>query len=172
MPIKRILKLVEADTRNPQLDSVRDDLHRLKLLWILSTTSPLLYLAISHYIRLTFFTASERGFAPLSAGQFQWLVALFAVLAAGIQAVHLVIRRRYAASLSAAPHVTTLLRLYRNRTLSLMAASEAPVLLGFILFLVQGHLWSVFLFGLVSMIYYAQSYPSETRLGSYARAGR
>ncbi len=169
MPLKRITKLTGAFPRSPYLDSVRDDLNRLKLLWILSTTSPLLYLAISRYIKLTFFTATEMGFAPLPVDKFQMMVIAFALMAAGVQIAHVVMRHRFSSGLQDGRNLTVLLRVYRNRTLSLMAISEIPVVLGFILFIVQGHLWSIFLFGVASLFYYAQSYPSETLLGTYAK---
>lgn len=173
MSLKKISKLAQAMPRNPHLDSVRDDLNRLKLLWVVSSTSPLLYLAVSHYVKLTFFNPpTEVGLAPLSPQHFTWAVLACAVFAAGMQMVQLYLRRRYAGAMGQGKHVTSLLRLYRNRTLALMAASEVPVLLGFGLFLMQGDLRVLFLFGLVSLVLYGQSYPSETTLGSYAKSRR
>ena len=126
---------------------------------------------VSRYIKLTFFgPPDDMGFSPLSTQHFHWLVMGSAVIALGVQALHVILRQRFSAPLGRnGRDVNELLRVYRNRTLSLMAASELPVLLGFTLFLVQGHLYPVFLFGLVSLIYYGQSYPSESQLSLYAK---
>ncbi len=170
MPEKKLSRFFPAVSRDPQLDAVRDDLNRLKLLWVVSTTSPLLYLTVSHYIRLTFFgPPDDLGFSTLTAQAFQYAVGACAAVAVGVQALHFFLRRRFASDLRSGKHVTELLRVYRNRTLALMAASEAPVLMGFVLFLVQGQQWTVFLFGALSLVYYAQSYPSETMLGKFAK---
>ncbi len=170
MAENKLSRFFTAVPRNPQLDVVREDLNRLKLLWVLSTTSPLLYLAVSHYIRLTFFgPPDDNGFSPLSPQAFQIAFGACAAVALGVQGLHCYLRRRFDSELCSGKHVTELLRFYRNRTLALMGASEAPVLMGFGLFLVQGQLWTVFLLGAMSLVYYAQSYPSETGLGNYTR---
>ena len=72
---------------------------------------------------------------------FNKVLIAVAAAAGAIQGVLFFIRRFYNAKMLALPRdMTALFRLYMRRTCMLIAASEFAIILGFILFLVQGRL--------------------------------
>jgi hypothetical protein len=63
-----------------------------------------------------------------------------------------------------------MIKIYTRSTLKLMLLSEAVVILGFLLFLLNGQATVLLAFGIAGMVFYGQSYPSERRLGTIARS--
>lgn len=154
-------------SRQPELESVRDDLNRLKLTWGLCCASPILYLLFSRFIQDTFFASNSNGFAHLPQNQYYIAIGIAGVLVLGLQVAMLVLRRRYQEKMrNSMKHPQQLLRMYSRRTFQMMLISEVAVVLGFVLFLLNGQASVVFAFGIATMLYYAQSYPSERALSA------
>src|SRR5687767_12870164 len=82
-------------TRHPQLESIREDLNRLKITWGLCCASPILYLLFSQLIQDTFFTAKQMGFANLTQNQSYLAIGLAAGVVLAMQGVMFLIRRNY-----------------------------------------------------------------------------
>jgi heme O synthase-like polyprenyltransferase len=159
-----------AVPRFPQLEPVRDDLNRLKITWGLCCASPILYLLFSQFIQQTFFSAHEMGFAQLPFSQYRFAVIGAACAALAIQALMFYVRRRHESEMRrTCKSAAQLLKVYSRSTFKLMLLSEAVVIFGFILFLLNGQSAVLLAFGIAGMVFYAQSYPSEGRLGSIAR---
>ena len=117
---------------------------------------------MAQLIRDYWFTAVRpKGLLGLTPEAYRATVAGFATVAAALQAAILLAKFRFGALVRGnADKPARVTQLCMWRTLVLIALSETAVLLGFMLFLVQGQMATVFGFGLVSFLYYAQSYPS------------
>src|SRR5207248_1209336 len=90
-----LMKTEEA-VRYPQLNAVRDDLNRLKIMWIVCCGSPLIYLfAARLIIDNCFAPPAIPGFAPMSGPTFNKVLIGFAGVAGAIQGVLYFIRRFY-----------------------------------------------------------------------------
>lgn len=160
--------------RFPELDSVRSDLHRLKVMWIICCLSPLFYLFVARLISKAWFdfNTQQHGFLGLSDRNYVILAAIFGALAVALQGVIIFLRQRYAAEMRRTGRsAMLLLQIYMRRTIFLMGLSETTIFLGFILFLLNGDIRAIFVFGLIGLFYYAQSYPSEQGLGAFVRQG-
>ena len=165
------MKSDQALPRYPQLNAIRDDLNRLKLLWIACCASPLIYLFAASLIGESYFNAEKHGFGNLSAEAFRRILIGFAAAGAAVQCLMLYFRHSFQALLRAhAGDLGELLRLYTRRTYLMIAASECAIVLGFVLFLIQGRLDVLFGFCILGMVYYAQSYPSESGLGALTQS--
>ncbi|MGI8906209.1 MAG: hypothetical protein ACR2IE_06940 [Candidatus Sumerlaeaceae bacterium] len=125
----------------------------------------------SQFIQQMYFTAKDMGFAQLPMGQYRAAVMCCAVLALAVQGVMFLVRRKHEEEMRRTAKSTyQLLRIYTRRTFKLMLLSEAVVILGFVLFLLNGQAAVLLGFGIAGMLYYAQSYPSERALASMARS--
>lgn len=165
-----MFKFGQATPKNPELNAVRTDLTKLKLLWLTACVSPILYLQIGKFISDIFFNPPDQmGFFRMDAGQYR--ICFFSVVAAAValQALILWIRRNYDEKMRGSGHVNTMFKLYTKRTFRLMAISEAVILAGAVLFLLNGRLDHLFAFGIVGMVFYAQSYPSESGLNAITK---
>lgn len=160
-----------AVPRFPKLEPVRDDLNRLKITWGLCCASPILYLLFSQFIQQTYFTAKEMGFAQLPWNTYRVTVISAALLALTVQALMFYVRRKHEREMrSTCKSAHQMLKIYSRSTFKLMLLSEAVVILGFCLFLLNGQAPVLLAFGIAGMVYYAQSYPSESRLASIAQS--
>ena len=161
----------QAVPRFPQLEQVRGDLNRLKITWGLCCASPILYLLFSQFIQSTYFTSKDMGFAQLSSNAYKIAIGAAVTLAFVVQAVMFVVRRRHAMEMRrTAKSAHQLVQIYTRRTFKLMLLSEAVVIIGFVLFLLNGQALVLLAFGIAGMLLYAQSYPSERALASIARS--
>lgn len=158
----------QAVPRFPQLESVRDELNRLKITWALCCASPILYLLFSQFIQDMYFSAKDMGFAQLPANYYRGVVIGCAAVVVAMQIIMLIVRKRHDGEMrnTAAKSAPLLLSIYTKRTFKLMLLSEVAVLLGFVLFLLNGQIAVLFAFGIAAMLCYAQSYPSERALAS------
>jgi hypothetical protein len=161
----------QAVPRIPQLESVREDLNRLKITWGLCCASPILYLLFSQLIQQMYFSANEMGFAQLSSSRYRGAIIGCGFAALVVQAVMLFVRKRGEQQMRRTAKSThQLFQIYTRRTFKLMLLSEAVVILGFALFLLNGQTTALLGFGIAGMLFYAQSYPSERALASIARS--
>jgi hypothetical protein len=149
------------------LETIRTDLNRLKWLWGFCCSSPIIYFLVARFIETHWFDSPEtKGFWSMSTRGYITLAASFVVMVMILQVAIVLVRRHYDAilrTLTSAPEV--LLAVYTRCTFILLLLSETCVLFGFILFLVQGDIRPILPFGLCGLLFYAQAYPGETRLG-------
>lgn len=165
------MKSDEAVTHSPELEPIREDLLRLKLMWIFCCVSPILYLILARFISSNFFNdADHPGLFPLDPHQYRAVMITFAAAALLLQPVIFLIRSRFAKEMRRrGGHAVRLMQIYWRRTFALFAVCEATIFLGFLLFILNGRLSDIVIFGSLGLVYYAQSYPSESGLRALAR---
>lgn len=161
------LKFNNSDGRYPELAPIRNELHRLKIMWVLCCLSPLAYLGLALYVTQKWFSWREqRGLFKFSDQTYLILAIVFGLMALALEAVILLIRKRYDERMRAAGRaVVQLMELYSRRTFILVALCETAIMIGFVFFLLSGRLDAVLASGILGLLYYAQSYPSEQGLG-------
>ena len=158
-------------TRSPELESIRSDLLKLKIMWGMCCITPVLYLLIAQVIaRNLFLWQDTPGFFRLAPESYRALLLALGGFAVLVQGLILIVRYHFRGRMTTGiPHATKLLNCYTRRTLALVVLSELTVASGFVMFLLNGQLSAVFMFGLVGLVYYAQSYPSESGLHAISR---
>lgn len=136
---------------------ITSETRNLVKMWALCCFSPLLYLGASWYVKP--YVPME--FLPrLSPDHLKRVLVIMGLGCLVIQGIHLAVRLRSRARLSAAASDTAqYAKRLTARTLTLIGLSELPVFSGFCLFVLQGDLRIVFGFGLFSMLLYGQSHP-------------
>ena len=159
----------EALAPKPRLDIIKPDLLRLKTAWMICSASPILYLFLADLVRTNWFEGGK-GLANLSALQDKYLIWSVGAVVCILELVLLMVRFKFQSKLDeAASSLSTLIRTYTKRTFIMIALCETTAVLGFIVFLMDGHLPIICAFGIASMMMYAQSYPSERGLAAAAR---
>lgn len=148
------------------MEAMRVELVKLKTMWSLCCFTPILYLLVAQIVASRVFASREvPGFIRLQDETYRALLFGAGGLAISLQGTILWVRRFYDTRMrSASRDAARLLHFYTRRTFVLVALSETMALIGFVLFLLNGQLSAAFCGGLIGMIFYAQSYPSETRL--------
>jgi len=153
------------------LQSAREEIRRLKFLWVLCCLTPLLYMLVARAIDVSWFQPSgRRGLLQIHSSTYLVVTGVFACTAGFLQVVIFIVKRNYAAEMrkpSLKP--ADVLQIFKKRTIILAALSESAVLLGFILFLFRGDLTAVFGFGVLAFVYYAESYPADRQTGLFGR---
>jgi O-antigen ligase len=159
-------------SRSPELEPIRNDLVKLKVMWSMCCVTPILYLVIAQVITTNVFAWRETpGFFHVGNEAYRYLLMGVLGLALLAQGLIVYVRRFYERRMrSGSRHAAKLLQCYLKRTLFLVILSETTVLSGFILFILNGQLAAVFATGLVGLLYYAQSYPSERGLHAVSRS--
>lgn len=156
--------------RFPEVDPIRDELERMKWIWVACCVAPLIYLLAAHWIQRQWF--QEKGHAGLLTLQGQTR-SLLAIVFLGteilLQGLISVVRRYFAVQLTKnrPQGIKALMAVYRKRTLILCAISETAALLGFLYFLAVGDFRALFVGGVAAYLFYAQSYPSEHGLARH-----
>ena len=165
------MKTQEAVTRTPELEAIRSDLVKLKVMWSMCCITPVLYLAIAQIVAGHVFIWQEApGFFPLESANYRMLLLGIFGLVLLIQGVIFYVRKYYGTRMrTGSRHAAKLLQCYTRRTLMLVVLSEITALSGFLLFMLNGRLSEVFLLGMIGLVYYAQSYPSETGIREISR---
>ncbi len=134
--------------------------------WMLGLTSPLLYLIICAVVnRSVFAHRSQAGFWPLEPKTYQLLQAALALAAAAAFPLLLWLKSKWAMSVpEAARPGSGLLDSPRGRRfLVLFMVCDTVAVTGLILFLIQGRLSAMLLFGILGLINYAAAYPGEKK---------
>lgn len=168
------MKSDDAVSHFSWLEPVRGDLLRLKIIWILCCLSPLVYLTFSRFVVTEWFTAAgSQGFYHLAPESYRTLLVVLGVVVLGLEGLLLYVRHHFSVQMGSrsARSAAQLLQIYLKRTIFLAAISEIATFLGFVLYLFNGELSSVFLFGMAGLIFYAQSYPSQRGLVAFAKRG-
>jgi hypothetical protein len=142
-----------------------NELARLRTLWYFYLLSPVAYLIIALVIDYNVFKPNnQRGFVALSAETYR--LVLLALGALGLAAEPLIVwlKAWYEKRILDALDDPSLFRKRLTlRTLVLAGICDVVAILGLLLFLLRGDIRTVFFFGILSLIYYAQVYPSKLR---------
>jgi hypothetical protein len=156
--------------RYPFLDPVREDLLRIKWLWVACCFSPVIYFLIARAIDAWWFReAAAPGLLPVSSSYGRFFSQLFLAAIVALQAALVVLRRWFnRRAVAQAETLRALVAIYMKRTLVLLAVSECAVLGGFLYFVAFGDMRAVLVGGIFSYLFYAQSYPSEEGLARLA----
>ncbi|MCX8037399.1 MAG: hypothetical protein N3D11_10225 [Candidatus Sumerlaeia bacterium] len=134
--------------------------------WMLGLTSPLIYLIICAVVnRSVFAHRSQAGFWPLETKTYQFLLAGLAVAAVCTFPLLWRLKTKWAMR---APEVegveNTLLDSPRGRRfLVLFMVCDTVAVTGLILFLIQGQMSAMLLFGILGLVNYAAAYPGERK---------
>ncbi len=156
--------------RYPQLEPVFAELLRAKRIWLACCFSPFVYFIAARAVASWFF--AERPQPGLLDVSNEWRAILpnvFLLYAVALQGALVGLRRFFNRRASKnAGDLRRVAAIYMTRTLVLLALSECAVLGGFLFFLALGDMKAVFVGGVISFIFYAQSYPSEEGLARLA----
>ncbi len=134
--------------------------------WMLGLTSPVIYLIICAVInRSVFARRSQAGFWPLEPKTYQLLLAGLAVAAACAFPILLLLKAKWAMSAPELEGVeSTLLDSPRGRRfLVLFMICDTVAVIGLILFLIQGQMSAMLLFGILGLVNYAAAWPGEKK---------
>ena len=136
-------------------------IHRL---WTFGLTSPVIYLIVCVAVqRFVFSRRTYSGFSPLPAEIYHWVVVALVAVAAGAIPIVYWLKVRWAAkapdSNDEEAWVTETRR--GRRFLALFMISDTIALLGLILFLIQGRMMEMMIFGILGLLNYAASCPGK-----------
>ena len=142
---------------------------RIRGLWRICLCLPMAYLFVCAAVNYYYFIPrSQIGIYPLSQSTYELAFFSGLIVALGIEAAIFMLRRDTKAYLVARAHSPReLIESYRWRFFIMAALCDTVSFIGVILFLLNGTLKAVFIFGLLALICYAQIHPS-TRLARAA----
>jgi hypothetical protein len=147
-------------------NALETELSRLRTFWYFYILSPVVYLIIAliidHYV---FDPKGSRGFVTLSDSMYRYLLLMLGALGVSAQILILRLKPWFARRVREAFEDSFLLRRrLTTHTLILAGICDVVAILGLLLFILRGDIRTVFVFGLLSLIYYAQVYPSKPRI--------
>ncbi|MGB9691918.1 MAG: hypothetical protein ACPL7D_07085 [Candidatus Sumerlaeaceae bacterium] len=156
--------------RYPFLDPVRGELLKAKWIWVACCFSPIIYFFLARAVEVwSFRDAAKSGLVGLDPENRDRAAKAFFLFAVSLEAAVLSLRHWF--NRRARSGTTTLqevMSLYLKRTIVLLAVSECAVLGGFVYFLLFGDMRALLIGGVLTYLYYAQSYPSEEGLARLA----
>jgi hypothetical protein len=132
--------------------------------WMISLTSPLIYLVICLLVdRYVFVRYPIPGFSPLSAPVYSWLFGALALLAFISLPVVFFLKRQWAVKArEAVDEDAAILESPRGRRFAiLLIICDTVALIGLILFLIQGSLTAMLFFGIAGLLNYAAAFPGQ-----------
>ncbi len=150
------------------MDPVRHELIRAKWIWTACCFSPIIYFLVARLVDMWWFRDKARpGFVGLSPESAPLAATLFLAYGLSLEVFLLFLRRWFNRKLSfQSTSLQQAVGTYLRRTLVLLAVSECAVLGGFVYFLLFGDIRALLIGGVLTYLYYAQSYPSEEGLAS------
>jgi hypothetical protein len=144
------------------------ELRRMRVFWGFCCASPLVYLLVAMWINGSYFSepGGRGGLINPDPDARLRLWAAFVVCASTIAVALPLIRRRGTPETA---DRAAILRVFRRRVLAQMALCDLAAFLGFVLFVLTADMRAVLVGGLVALLCYGQSYPTEGALDRIAK---
>jgi hypothetical protein len=142
-----------------------NELARLRTLWYFYLLSPVAYLIIALVIDYNVFKPNnQHGFIALSVQTYRLVLLALGAFGLATEPLILSLKAWYEKRISDALNDLPLFRKRLTmRTMVLAGICDIVAILGLLLFLLRGDIRTVFFFGILSLVYYAQAYPSKLR---------
>ncbi len=132
--------------------------------WMIGLTSPLIYLVISLLVNRGFFARRVvAGFWPMSPALYEGLVIGLGAAALALLPIVYFLKTKWALRAPDTDDVeASLLESSRGRRfLALFMMCDTVALSGLILFLIQGRMTAVLLFGILGLVCYGLAFPGQ-----------
>lgn len=132
---------------------------------MLGLTSPVIYLVICLVIdRVSFASRKVRGYWPMSPDGYKLLFGIFVTLALVSLPLILVLKNRWAGTAGTEndEEETLFENQQTRRYVAIFMICDTVAVLGLILFLIQGNMTSMLLFGVLALLAYATAYPKPS----------
>lgn len=145
---------------------IKDEISRQRILWKIFLCLPIFYLLICTLIEKYYFIPEgKQGFVALKNDTFRLLLYITAGFAVISEILIVFLRGYFLAGIRDIQNdPKTAVEKLRFMFFILACFCDTTSVLGLILFLLNGEMWTMLCFGIIGMLLYAQIYPRENML--------
>ncbi len=139
------------------------EVNNLRFLWKIFLCLPVLYLIICTAIdKYYFLPYNKSGFLPLNKKYFETIITICYIIVFIFQIVILIIKKVFYSKIrSNLKNFPDAMNKLKTMFIGSACFCDSTAAIGAILFLLNGKIWTMFVFGIIAMLFYAQISPGK-----------